>query len=434
MFVAWWWAHWPDSNFIYVSYSIKLATRQTSFIRQIVSSPAYRYLFDVSIDPTTRAKDNFRTTAGGSISAFGSSGSITGVSAGLPGLDRPSGAIIYDDPHKPSEALSDTIRKSIIDIYDSTIRNRCRGENVPIIGMAQRTHEDDIINFWLSGKDVDEWETIILPELDNAGNILLPDVRNRETVLALQKKSPYVFASQHQQTPIPAGGALFRPEWFVTLEEEPVMLCTFITADTAESTKSWADYTVFSFFGLYEIELFGNKTGQLGLHWLDCHEVRIEPKDLKDEFMDFFIHCSKHPQPPLISAIEKKSTGATLVSVLKDMRMMTIREIERTPESGPKGKRFLEAQPYISSGHISFTEGAKHMDNCISHMSRITPNASHRHDDIADTLADAIKIALIDKSLVFSRPEKNNERNDMMNKLNSAHNRRTGARRAAWQR
>jgi hypothetical protein len=32
-------------------------------------------------------------------------------------------------------------------------------------------------------------------------------------------------------------------------------------------------------------------------------------------------------------------------------------------------------------------------------MSKITANDSHRHDDIADTLADAIKISLIDKSI-----------------------------------
>lgn len=30
-------------------------------------------------------------------------------------------------------------------------------------------------------------------------------------------------------------------------------------------------------------------------------------------------------------------------------------------------------------------------------MSKITANNTHRYDDIADTLADAIKIALIDK-------------------------------------
>ena len=32
-------------------------------------------------------------------------------------------------------------------------------------------------------------------------------------------------------------------------------------------------------------------------------------------------------------------------------------------------------------------------------MKKITANDTHRHDDIADTLADAIRIALIDKTI-----------------------------------
>jgi len=36
---------------------------------------------------------------------------------------------------------------------------------------------------------------------------------------------------------------------------------------------------------------------------------------------------------------------------------------------------------------------------CVSHMMKITANNSHRFDDIADTAYDAVKIALIDKTL-----------------------------------
>ena len=36
---------------------------------------------------------------------------------------------------------------------------------------------------------------------------------------------------------------------------------------------------------------------------------------------------------------------------------------------------------------------------CINHMSKITANDTHRHDDICDTLVDAVKICLIDKDI-----------------------------------
>lgn len=420
MFAAWCWTKYPDSNFLYISYSHELAVKHTYFIRQIVSSRAYQYLFDLEIDPESRAKDSFKNTRGGSIKAFGSAGAITGQDAGLPGLDRFSGSVILDDAHKPDEATSDTIRQGVIKNYDETIRQRCRGVNVPIIYIGQRVHEADLTDFLLSGRDVDDWDSTILKGLDELGHALYPEMMPAEKLLALQEKSPYVFASQYQQDPLPAGGGLFKPDWFVTLEFEPTtFITTFITADTAETNKSWNDATVFSFFGLYEIETFGHKTGDLGLHWLDCVELRIEPKDLESAFIDFYANCTLHPKPPLMAAIEKKSTGVTLVSVLQKFRGLQIREIERTRASGSKTQRFLEMQPYIASKRVSFTEGAKHKNMCVQHMSKITANDSHRNDDIADTLADAVRIAFIEKTLYNPSIDQNKHKEIMsgMNKV-----------------
>lgn len=42
---------------------------------------------------------------------------------------------------------------------------------------------------------------------------------------------------------------------------------------------------------------------------------------------------------------------------------------------------------------------------CIKHMIKITANNSHRNDDICDTAYDAVKIALMDKTL-YVRDEK----------------------------
>jgi predicted phage terminase large subunit-like protein len=431
MWAAWGWASYPDANYLYISYSHELATKHTSFIRSIVSSKMYRYLFNVEIDPDSRAKDSFKTIQGGSIKAFGSGGAITGQDAGLPGLSRFTGGVILDDAHKPDEAHSDTIRQGVIDNYDETIRQRCRGVNVPIIYIGQRVHEADLTDFFLSGKDVDEWHTTILKGLDDAGNALYPEMMPKEKLLALQEKSPYVFASQYQQDPLPAGGGLFRPEWFITLEEEPICLTTFITADTAETDKSWNDATVFSFWGIYEIETMGRKTGDLGVHWIDCLEIRIEPKDLKERFMDFYSNCVMYKKPPLMAAIEKKSTGVTLLSVLQELRGMSIRQIERSVSSGSKTQRFLEMQPFIASKRISFTRNARHMDNCIQHMSKITANNTHRHDDIADTLADAIRIALIEKT-IYSNDTKNEERKQILTNMNQSLQRKIKARTAQY--
>lgn len=422
MWIAWCWATYPDANFLYISYSHELAAKHTAFIRSIVSSRLYQYLFDVHIDSQSRAKDSFKTLDGGSIKAFGSGGAITGQDAGLPNLERFSGAVILDDAHKPDEAHSEPMRNRVITNYDETIRQRCRGVNVPIIYIGQRVHEADLTDFFLSGRDVDEWHTTILKGLDDAGNALYPEMMPKEKLLLLQEKSPYVFASQYQQNPMPAGGALFKTDWFVLLDDEPDCLATFITADTAETDKSWNDATAFSFFGIYEIETLGRKTGELGLHWIDCVELRIEPKDLRAAFIDFYANCVRYKTPPSVAAIEKKSTGVTLLSTLQEMRGLQIRQIERNSNSGSKTQRFLNMQPIVASKKVSVTRRAKHAPKCIEHMGKITANDTHRNDDIADTLSDGVQLGLIEKT-IYS-PAHRADRTQIMQGLNTVLNKR----------
>lgn len=402
MWVAWTLASYPDARFLYISYSKVLAAKHTETIKRIMQLAHYNYLFDVRIRHDSKAREYFQTTSGGAVAAFGSGGAITGQDAGLPGLDRFTGAVIIDDAHKPDEVHSDTIRTSVIDNYRETIQQRMRGINVPMIFLGQRLHEDDLAAYLLESKDGYDWEKVILKSIDEAGNALYPEVDTLSKLLRKQETDPYVFASQYQQNPIPSGGALFKPEWFVMLEEEPNVFYSFITADTAETAQSYNDATAFSFWGVYEIESYGVKTGQYGLHWIDTLECRIEPKDLKETFLDFWQQCMRYNKPPQMVAIEKKSTGGTLLSLIDEVRTIRVVDIPRTRAQGNKTKRFLDIQPYLAERYVSFPAYGKHVKLCIDHMSKITANETHRWDDIADTAADAVRIALIEKTIVSS--------------------------------
>lgn len=391
-FIAYCLARYPDSNFIYTSYSSSLATKQTQTVRSIMSLPYYRKVFGVELSDTTSAKGDFETNFGGSVYACGAGGTITGRGAGIQNCDRFSGAIIIDDIHKPDEVTSDTIREGIIDWYYNTLQSRINSPNTPIIFIGQRLHELDLAAHLIESG---EWETVIIPALDKHNNVLHPTMHDLPALLAMKEKNPYVFAAQYQQDPQPSGGGIFKPEWFYLTDEEPPVIATFITADTAETDKDYNDATVFSFWGLYQTP----ETNDLALHWIDCREIRVEPKDLRREFMDFYVDCCRYPVKPKMAAIEKKSSGTTLVSVLSEVQGFQIRPIERTKASGNKTARFLEAQPYVASHLISLPRYGKHTDMCITHMKKITANDTHAHDDIADTLYDAVKIALIDKYL-----------------------------------
>lgn len=399
MWVAWTLAEFQNSQYLYISYSKVLSTKHTEFIRRIISLPLYYQLFGIKIRSDSKAKDSFQTNTGGSIRAFGSQGAITGQDAGLPNQVKFSGAVIIDDAHKPDEVHSDTIRHSVIQNYKETILQRPRGPGVPIIFIGQRLHEDDLPSYLLSGNDERTYKPVVLKSIDDAGNALHPEVMPLQSLLDKKEKSPYVYSSQYQQDPIPEGGALFKESYFLKLDDEPKILFTFITADTAESTKTYNDATVFSFWGYYEIEEYGRATGEYALHWLDTMEIRVEPKDLKEEFINFYAECMLHPVKPKLAVIEKKSTGVTLLSTLDNMRGIEIRGVNRTKIDGSKAVRYLEMQPYLASKQVTFTEGAKHAKACIAHMIKITANDSHRWDDICDTVYDAVKIALIDKTL-----------------------------------
>ena len=430
MWVAWTMSRWPNSQYLYISYGHELASKHTEFIRKVISCSHYKRLFDVDISSDSKAKDFFQTTAGGAVKAFGSAGSITGNDAGLPHCPHFSGAVICDDLIKPDEASSPTIRERVLNNYKETILQRLRGPNVPIISIGQRLHEDDVSNYMLSGKDERVWKSVVLQSLDGAGNALYPEVHTLQMLLEKQEKSPYVFASQYQQNPIPAGGALFKAKDFIILDEEPELLKTFITCDTAETDKDYNDATVFHFFGVYNIKELGQETGQPGLHSIDCVEIRIEPKDLESEFRSFYADCMLHKVKPLIAAIEKKSTGVTLISVLESMRGLQIREVKRTKASGSKTERYLEMQPIIAAKLLSFTKGANHVETIINHMVKITANNSHRHDDICDTIYDACKLALIDKS--FGQIDKDEGQTKILKSMSDNLNSRLRAKQNAW--
>lgn len=396
-FIAWALAHHADANFIYVSYSHSLAKKQTQTIRQIIQLPHFKDHFGVTLKDDSSAKDNFETTQGGSVYAVGSGGTITGRGAGIQGVHRFGGIICMDDLLKPDEATSDTIRDGINDWYYNTLQSRLNSPETPIVFIGQRLHENDLAAELIKTGD---WDTLVLPSIDLAGNALYPEMHDLHALKKMQQEMPYHFAAQYQQDPQPAGGGIFKPEWFVTHEIEPDIISTFITADSAETNKNYNDATVFSFWGLYKIKVADIETDLYGLHWLDCRELRVEPKDLEVEFLNFYADCCKHKSKPVMAAIEKKSTGVTLLSTLKKYQGLQLIEIERNRSSGSKVTRYLEIQPYIAKKLISLPTYGKHTKICIEHCRKITANDTHAHDDIADTLADATKLALVDKTII----------------------------------
>lgn len=419
-------ARYPDSNFIYTSFAQSVATDQTSTIRQILEMPEYQKIFGMKLDPTTAAKHHFKTTAGGTIYAAGSGGPITSRGAGIAGQKRRFGGCgIIDDIHKPNDIHSDVVRESDIKWFDATFASRLNEpEFTPIIAIGQRLHEADFFEEICKKR---HWKGLELAAIDAAGNALNPAKHSLSSLKLMQERYPYEFAAQYQQNPQPAGGGIFKPEWFPTYTYEQPISMTFITIDTAETDKTYNDATVFSFWGLHKVQQFGRDSAMWGLHWLDCLETFIEPKDLEYTFVQFATECFAHKVPPSVIGIEAKSTGVTLASVLRTYQ--GIRTIEFKPDrsTGSVVSRFLDIQSFITRRLVSLPQHGKHTSSCLEHIRKITANNTHRRDDIAVTMYYAIKMALIDKVLI-SQLGNTKEEDDTVQYLAAHHARQENLR------
>jgi predicted phage terminase large subunit-like protein len=220
-FIAWSLGRHPDSEFIHTSYSGTLAETNTWETRELVSHPAYREIFpNVALRADSLARGDWRTTAGGRVYASGSDGTIIGIGAGKK-RDGFGGAIIMDDPHKANEARSDTVRESVIEVFQNTLESRRNSPHTPIILIMQRLHESDLAGWLLAGGNGEKWELVILPAIQEDGTALWPEMHTIEVLRQMQQAAPYTFSGQFQQQPAPPEGGLFKPDAMPTFDAIP---------------------------------------------------------------------------------------------------------------------------------------------------------------------------------------------------------------------
>ena len=176
-FIAYGLALNPRSKFIHLSYSDDLVLDNSKEINETVQSDYYQRLFPEVVVESKNAK-KWYTSVGGGLYAVSAAGQVTGFGAGqvndpyrerremgdfIPAWESDfAGAIVIDDPIKPEDALSETIRERVNNRFESTIRNRVNSRNTPIIIIMQRLHEHDLCGY-LQEIEPEEWTVLSLP-------------------------------------------------------------------------------------------------------------------------------------------------------------------------------------------------------------------------------------------------------------------------------
>lgn len=211
----------PELPIMVSSYSDDLATDFGMLTRGIMQSEAYGAMFDTKLRADAKAKGKWITDKGGSYTAVGVGGALTG---------RGFKIGIIDDPFKNrEEADSAVVRESRHKWYKSTFYTRAEGNSM-IVFILTRWHEDDLAGRVLkdaaeakaNGDEYDDWEIIqfkaIATEDDEhrkEGEALWPakfPLKQLQTIKSAI--GSYEFSALYQQTPIDEENRKFKQDWF----------------------------------------------------------------------------------------------------------------------------------------------------------------------------------------------------------------------------
>ena len=207
------------SKFIHLSYSKDLALDNATEVKEIIQSEFYQALFPhIKIAKGEAVKHKWYTEQGGGVYTTSTAGQITGFGAGdvenefeiaqqideLEHHPEFAGAIIIDDPIKPEDASSVTMREKVNMRFETTIRSRTNSRNTPIIIIMQRLHKNDLCGYLLA-TEADDWDVLTLPALtiDEDGNetALWEFKHTVEELHKIRAANRFVFETQYQQNP-----------------------------------------------------------------------------------------------------------------------------------------------------------------------------------------------------------------------------------------
>lgn len=263
---TWEWTFAPARRWLFASYALSLAIRDSLKCRRLIESPWYQGQwgdgFRLTSDQNQKARfENDRT---GYRLAVGVGGAATGE-----GGDR----LVCDDPVKAQDADSDAMREGANDWWDQTMSTRGNDpQTVAKVVVMQRLHEQDLTGHLLAkmAEGGEPYEHLCLParyeprvtgcglgqahDPRTAPDALLwpdrfPEPAVRGLEVALGERSA---AGQLQQRPAPAGGGVFKQAWWANgrnrydaAAERPLtqIIGYWLTLDTAFKDHEDNDYT-----------------------------------------------------------------------------------------------------------------------------------------------------------------------------------------------
>jgi len=383
-FPAWLLGRNPKLQVIAASYNSDLAGDFGREVRNIVDSPEYSALFDVTLAVDSKAANRWHTASGGMYVAAGVGTAITGRGANI---------LLIDDPFKDrQEADSEINRQRVKDWYTSTAYTRLMPGGAVIV-IQTRWHDDDLAG-WLTSeaeRGGDQWDVLCLPAINEAGEALWPEWYPIERLREIQAVLPARdWNALYQQNPIPDDGDYFKSAWFSEYDELPDGLNLYGASDYAV-TDAGGDFTEHGVFGvdhqgnIYVIDWWSGQT---------TSDVWIESKC--DLIIKHEPACWFGEAGPIRRSVEP--------FLLRRMRERNaICRIEWLASIADKEARARGIQGLASMGKVCMPKNAEWKGRVLNQLLRFPAG---KHDDIVDVFS------MIGRGLQVVKPKKTPRKHD----------------------
>jgi len=377
------WCLWKDSSiqFMGISYASGLAEDNSRDCRNMYVSDSYRTIFPraAAVKKDQDTKKYWKTTDEWHYYASWSTGTITGKWCSI---------MLIDDPLKPDESMSETVRPAVNNNFHDTLKSRLNSkQDGAIVIIMQRLHDDDLCGHLIDLEDRgiwEKWEKLIIPAIAEqdeeypevgiirkAWDSFFPKRFPLDILNQLKQEKSLTFYCQYQQSPFNKETQEFHLDWVRYHGTEglptPPWLRIFTTVDPAFKLKQHNDNSCvmtcwFVWDKMYILEYTA---------WKWSADV------LQDKII---YHIKKRsPEKTGIEAYQAQSMIVTfLKKKLQEMRLHTT--IEEVTQTGDKLTKIRKLVPLYRDWCIFHKLGMDMLENEMIKFPR------WKHDDVIDAL------------------------------------------------
>lgn len=291
---------------------------------------------------------------------------------------------VCDDPIKPNE-LSKNALAEVAEWWGGTMASRVADTaTLARIVMMQRLHETDLAGLCIDSGD---YEVLKIPmeysksisvatkiwsdPREEEGDLLWPARFSEGAVFQLKKDmGSRTYSAQYQQAPSPAGGAVFKRDWFHFYDTLPAKVDQWVQSwDCTFKGASTSDYVV------------GQVWARADNSYYLVDEVRQRLSF--PETLDAIRTLSKKWPKATCRLIEDKANGPAVIQVLE--KELSPKPIAINPQGG-KESRANAVAPFFESGSIFYPKTMWVED----HIEELVTFPTAAHDDRVDAMSQAI--------------------------------------------